>query len=100
VQGLTEEMKVKFPVLTTYLRGMYQESPFGELLAVLPSEAGSISASSFLEAVQPKWTTARTRAAFIEVHSPFDPAPSVRCVGVRFPWLRALQRTPARCAVF
>ena len=68
MQGFTAAVQAKLPKLTILLASLYSDAKFQPLLSGLKSTApGATETAAFLQAVEPKWTTERTRSAFIEV---------------------------------
>lgn len=73
MQGFTPEVAAKFPKLRALVSGIYANDKlkplWGSLECPAASADASVEAEAFITAVAPKWTTARTRSAFIEVSS-------------------------------
>lgn len=71
MQAFTPDVEAKFPKLKVLLAGVYSDDKmkvvWGSVDCPATSADASMEIEQFLTTVTPKWTTARTRAAFIEV---------------------------------
>lgn len=71
MQAFTPDVEAKFPKLKSLLSGIYADDKLKAVWGSVDCPAATADTSTeieaFLTAVTPKWTTARTRAAFIEV---------------------------------